>query len=234
MKITQEDINRFWNKINFEGDKNCWVYEGTRSSKNNDYCVFWINDKNIGAHRFSYIIHNNFKSLNSNEFVCHKCDHPWCVNPDHLFLGTAKDNTQDMMNKNRNNPPIGSINGMSILNEEDIINILIDINNNCYSNINQIVNNYNVSYATIADILHNRTWKELEYPLNIPLNVLKDRVIDKSSNRNTAKLNKQDVYDIRMSLKNGERCCDLAMEYDVHRSTIDSIKKYKTWKSVKI
>jgi hypothetical protein len=51
------------------------------------------------AHRISWMIH--YGDIAANLFVCHKCDVPRCVNPEHLFLGTAKDNSGDMMRKSR-------------------------------------------------------------------------------------------------------------------------------------
>src|SRR5208282_4029505 len=61
-------------------------------------------------------------------FVCHKCDNPPCVNPDHLFLGTNKDNVDDMWNKGRGvmcAPSIGVDNVNAKLTDEDIPKIRI-------------------------------------------------------------------------------------------------------------
>ena len=58
-----------------------------------------IGDKKMLAHRFAY--ERAFGQIPAGMFVCHKCDNPRCCNPDHLFLGTAKDNTQDAIKKGR-------------------------------------------------------------------------------------------------------------------------------------
>ena len=82
-----------------EGD--CWIWKGAKLKEG--YGLFKLN-KLMGeflAHRISYVLHHipvpNFKLL----CVCHTCDNPSCINPDHLFLGTKADNNKDRSNKNR-------------------------------------------------------------------------------------------------------------------------------------
>jgi hypothetical protein len=55
--------------------------------------------KKILAHRAVWILNNGF--INEELFVCHKCDTPTCININHLFVGTAKDNSMDMNSKGR-------------------------------------------------------------------------------------------------------------------------------------
>lgn len=88
---------RFWNYVDASGS--CWIWTGSKTDAG--YGTHWTDDKKlVGAHRYSYELHNG--PIKDGLFVCHRCDNPPCVNPGHLFLGTAKDNAEDMVRKGRN------------------------------------------------------------------------------------------------------------------------------------
>ncbi len=73
------------------------------------------------AHRASWEIH--FGEIPNGLCVLHKCDNPSCVNPEHLFLGTRKDNSIDMLLKDRGNKAKGQENGANKLTENEVIKI---------------------------------------------------------------------------------------------------------------
>ena len=77
----------------------CWLWTGIKS-KDGYGKIKWKN-KHMFAHRASYLLYYN--ELPNNLCVCHTCDKPECINPRHLFLGTNKDNMQDMIKKGRSN-----------------------------------------------------------------------------------------------------------------------------------
>lgn len=93
---------RFWKKVNKDGPNKigtpCWLWVG--ALQQNGYGSFWLNRTSIGAHRYSYNLHNGV-TLPSHLCACHKCDTPLCVNPEHLFAGTHDDNAKDMAKKQR-------------------------------------------------------------------------------------------------------------------------------------
>ena len=94
---------RFWNKVNKEGQihfilrTKCWIWTAHKYPKG--YGQFGFNGKVTAAHRVSWILH--YGPIPEGLLVCHRCDNPSCVNPEHLFLGTAKDNAEDMGRKGR-------------------------------------------------------------------------------------------------------------------------------------
>ena len=93
--ITDKVLNRFWSKVN--KTDTCWLW--TASSRTDGYGVIGIEGKTKSAHRVSWQL--TYGDIPDGLYVCHHCDNKLCVNPNHLFLGTAKDNTQDMIQKGR-------------------------------------------------------------------------------------------------------------------------------------
>lgn len=86
--------DRFWQKV--RKSDGCWEWTARVSPEG--YGEFW-DDRNVRAHRFSWSLVNG--PIPDGLMVCHRCDNPRCVRPDHLFLGTNRENIRDMMAKGR-------------------------------------------------------------------------------------------------------------------------------------
>ena len=87
--------DRFFQKVN--KTDSCWLWTGALSSRG--YGSFGVNGKTTAAHRYSYQIHTG--QIPKGFVICHTCDTPSCVNPDHLWAGPQSENMKDMFNKNR-------------------------------------------------------------------------------------------------------------------------------------
>lgn len=120
---------------------NCFIYQGSLNEKGYGRTCF--KSKVVGSHRLSFELKNG-RINDSQLFVCHSCDKPSCINPDHLWLGTHTENMNDMMSKNR-----GSIAKLSLCDKENIKKIYPQ------KNIIELSVQYKVPTRVISFVLNN-------------------------------------------------------------------------------
>lgn len=88
---------KFWGRVR-QSPNGCWEWQGAKSGRG--YGRLSINGEYWLSHRLAYVLSRG--EIPNGMLVCHTCDNPSCCNPDHLFLGTVKDNADDMVSKGRN------------------------------------------------------------------------------------------------------------------------------------
>lgn len=146
--------NRFWKRV--KKTSTCWNWIGYKNPQG--YGRFWVNKKMVRTYRFSYELH--FGPIQKNKFVCHKCDNPSCVNPNHLWLGTVLDNSNDMINKNRDKKARGEKNCNSKLTKEQVLKIRSEYIPRKVSAY-KLAKKYNVNVNTIQKILYRKLWTHI-------------------------------------------------------------------------
>jgi hypothetical protein len=93
-------INRFWAKVDRRGPDECWPWIGATDGRRYGHLRLERSRKTRKAHIISWEIENRL-SLPDGKCICHRCDNPPCVNPEHLFCGTYQDNSIDCVIKGR-------------------------------------------------------------------------------------------------------------------------------------
>ncbi len=131
-------------------ENDCWVFTGSLNNKG--YGNFALNGKLDKAHRVAYEYY--IGPIPENTMVLHRCDNPPCCNPNHLFLGTAKDNYDDMIGKERQNLLHGANNGNATLAFEEA-----DYIRSSKEPTSALALKYRVSTTTIKRIRSGRTYK---------------------------------------------------------------------------
>jgi hypothetical protein len=134
-------------------DNGCWIWQKyCTPSAVGGHGIVGVQRKLYKAHRIAYEIFKD--DFDKTLCVLHHCDNPPCVNPDHLFQGTQKDNVADMDQKGRRVPPTSLTSHKSKLNWQ----IVEDIRTNNLS-VKENASKYGVSISTIYLIRQGKTWK---------------------------------------------------------------------------
>lgn len=113
--------------------------------------------KSLLAHRASYLAF--IGPIPNGMFVCHRCDTPSCINPDHLFLGTPGDNMQDKVSKGRHLSLQGEKNPAAKLSDGNVTEIRSLLSTG--RNVTSIARQFGVSHQLVSQIRQGRIWKRL-------------------------------------------------------------------------
>lgn len=159
-KRTPEE--RYWSYVDKEPEYkgpngDCWGWKG---STDKGYGKIGIKNKSVGAHVYSYFLHNGHYPdyKNNREVVMHKCDNPICSNPDHLQLGTLAENVADQVAKGRHAK--GAQNGKSKLTEDQVY--LIRIVRKAFPSLytpEKLAEIFNVSASNMTAVIYGtKTW----------------------------------------------------------------------------
>lgn len=147
---------RFWARV-LKTDT-CWLWTGAKTA--GGYGVLQSGGRNgkiIRAHRLSWELVNG--PIPDGVDICHHCDIPPCVRPDHLFQGTARDNAVDKQTKGRarGGSPRGERHHQAKLTDDQVINIRAAYATGNTS-LNKLAMQYDVSKRTILNIVHRTIW----------------------------------------------------------------------------
>ncbi len=149
------DIKEKYNKfIIKKGNDKCWDWKGCCPAPG--YCQLRLGSKIYKAHRLSWIIHHGL--IPAGMHILHKCDNKRCSNPNHLFIGTEKDNMNDCRNKNRT-PLVGTTHPNAVLTEYQVI-FIKELLNMGVTNPT-IAKMFSLQCPRISDIKCGRTWKHV-------------------------------------------------------------------------
>lgn len=143
----------FWSRVSVLNPEDCWPW--LKGKANNGYGRYTKAKRSgmpSGAHQVSWIL--TYGNIPHGLYVLHKCDNPGCVNPYHLFLGTAKDNALDKVSKNRQ--PRGEQISSHKLTSLQVKQIKEDTRST-----KDIAKAYNVSSVLIFKIKRNESWRHI-------------------------------------------------------------------------
>lgn len=143
-------IQRFMANVERIPGVDCWIFVGYSSA---GYGQMMVDKKTIGAHRLSWMIHRG--EIPEGIRVLHKCDNSFCVNPDHLFLGTQAENMADMARKGRASR--GDDHVHAKLSADAVGKIRMDSRS-----IREIAREFGVGHVTILRVKRGERWAHVQ------------------------------------------------------------------------
>lgn len=155
MKPRERIEDKFWRYV--RKTDGCWLWTGTKLL---GYGRIYVPGtmRTTSAHRLSYEMHKG--PIPPGLFVCHSCDTPACVNPDHLWAGTSEENSKDRHAKGRTRVQRGEKQGHARLTEGQVreIRALYAAGGTSYY---KLADRFGVHWMTICHIVKRATWKHV-------------------------------------------------------------------------
>lgn len=139
---------RFWKYVHKDEKDKCWNWIGAKMSRGYGHLVY--KGKLIASHRYSFELHHG--AISPGLFILHKCDNVACVNPNHLYAGTQKENIRDAITRGRLKMGTGDNCQISKIKENDRITIGKMIING--ARVCDLIKIYPVCRRTIHRIKH--------------------------------------------------------------------------------
>lgn len=140
-------------RVEFDTNCGCWLWTGAlRCSRKMRPAVTYPGHPTETAYRTAYETYKG--PIPAGLFVCHSCDVPLCINPDHLFLGTTADNMADMVKKGRASRQRGSANPQAKLTEEQVVALRASNEPNA-----TLAERYGVTSRRVAIIRGDSEWR---------------------------------------------------------------------------
>lgn len=152
---------RFESRVEYDTNGGCWLW--AYGCDRDGYGQFYLVERpNTKAHRVSWMLFRG--PVPPGKMVLHRCDIPACVNPDHLFLGSNRENVADMMSKGRHRPTRGEARPMAKLNDIKVREIRRRLARGEHPA--QIAVSFDVAASQIYGIRSGKAWRHVSDDVN--------------------------------------------------------------------
>lgn len=149
--LVTDPIQRFWNRVDKGPKRDCWEWKAGRDG--HGYGMYNLNGRVRHAHVVAWVI--TFGEVPKRVCVCHHCDNRGCCNPSHLFLGTNRQNAEDMANKGRS--AHGERHAMHKLTKEQV-NTIRELYASGGITQRRIAGMFNIDRSNVGYIVNHKTW----------------------------------------------------------------------------
>lgn len=153
VEIDSLTLDRFWSKVDKRSPEECWVW--IAGKRRRGYGMFASGPSgglSSAAHRASWQIRNG--EIPHGLFVCHRCDNPTCVNPEHLFVASHDENMRDQVLKGRARR--GSSHNQAKLTEDEVRAIRTSMDT-----ASILAKRYSIHVATVRKIITRKKWAHI-------------------------------------------------------------------------
>ena len=148
-------VERFWSKVEVSDADACWWWTASRAE---GYGRVRFNGKSRPAHRIAWELYHG-RTIPDGLLALHSCDQPACVNPNHIYPGTHKDNANDTTERGRWNHKRGEDHATSKLTNDDVLSIVARFDTG--ESGRAIAAGYDIGFSVVHNIMTGTTWAHL-------------------------------------------------------------------------